>query len=328
MAEQLIGHSFTWATDRQQKGLESSQHVKTDGILEDLMTVGILKAQGVPRTDPRIQMLDRTTNARVKSIIESSEGTLLGRRVAAYQGILEHYIEGEGTLSTLRGFVKDTFTPTFSGKHKFAEDVAKHGPGLLVANHNTHTSEIDVVDDAGRVLHDVGPVVTRLAMDATLQGTDVTVTRLVKTPNPSAFYSKVMTEMGNILLSTEGVDGIAEQMKYVADAGEVPALSPEGGFRVFEKWNTGPVVLAVKSGLTHLHLVGHSPLVSLLNPEMDFDYLGMKEIPQKVVEAVNAGDKEPVRAFSDEVREDFATGIQGLSYPTIYKQHVAKFARK
>lgn len=304
-----------------------STRANTD-VLSDLMDVGILKAQNVSRTDPKILELDRSMFDQTQALLTFVQGTAVEERVVTYQELLSKYIEDGSSLDPLVQFVGETFKPFFGGKTKFVEDINTFGPGLVVANHNTHTPEIDVVDwEESRILHDVGPVVTRIGMDIALEGSGIAVNRLVKSPNPSDFYKRVMSDLGNVLLSEEGTDQIARQMRETIDTGNVPALSPEGGFRVFDKWNTGPIVLAAKAGVTHLHLVAHSPLISLFAPKMDFNYIGMREIPQEVLDAVKDNEKGPVKEFSESVRVDFATAIQDLPYPNVYKQHVAQYAK-
>ncbi len=352
MAERLVsteiltrGGLHTWSTDttlqymplKRFSGAAEQMHEQRSAgmrelaqniLLPDLMGVGIAKAQGIPRTDARIVDADRRMVDDVAAIIKRSEGEPTGGRIAEYHIRLANYMDGKSGLDPLREFVTQTFQPVFNGKEDFLADLQTYGPGLVIGTHNTHTPEIDVMDwENGKVVHDTGPVVTRIAMDAALAEEGLSVARLTRSPQPSDFYQRVMDDLGNVILSEGGVDEVAEQMKAVISAGAIPTLSPEGGFRVLEKWNTGPVVLAVKAGLPHVHLVAQSPLVSLLDPQMSFDYLGTYKIPEEVVDGVQNGKREPVSAFSDQMRSTIAAGIQDLPYPTAYKNHVAKFAK-
>jgi hypothetical protein len=297
-----------------------------ESILPDLMKVGMLKAQGVPRTDAAILELDRKTCADTLRLLRSLEGTLADDTpYKNYREIINRYIGGEPSVEELKALIADTFHPAFGGRESFLQDVEEMGAGLLLANHNTHTPEVDVMDwGTSSVVHDIGPIVTRLGMDIALGEGAPEVTRFVKTPHPSEFYLRAMNDLGNVVINGGGVDEIVGQMRAVVSRDQIPAFLPEGGFRVLDKWSSGPVVLAVKSGLRHVHLVAHSPLVSFLNPSMRFDYLGTREIPEEVVRAVELNDRSVVGEFADTLRTDFAVGIQALPYPRAYKEHVAR----
>lgn len=296
-------------------------------ILPDLIKVGQLKADGVDRSDPQILDLDRKSREEVRHILEEAEGTLVGERYRRFRTLLDDYVAAKSDLGQLRAFVAEEFKPGFGNRDQFVHDIESDGPGLMLANHNTHTIEIDDVDDQGRIVNDLGPVITRIGMDHALEGTDVSVTRLVKSPNPSHFYLRVMEELGNEQLSDDGVDEIAKQLELITGNGTVPVISPEGGFRALGKWSTGPIVLAAKAGIDNLKLVAHSPMVSLLAPRLSFDYIGQQKIPQEVQDAVAAGDRAAIRNYSDEIRNQFAIAIQRLPYPKAYKDAVIQYVR-
>lgn len=301
--------------------------INTD-ILANLITIGTSLAQGVPNSDPRLQELDMRNRLITKRILESSQG--IRARVDLYHILGGEFVRTQRSQPQLIDFVSQIFRPVFTRRDALVADIQKHGAGLIVATHKTRTAETDLIDLEGMPMQKGelalgASIVTRVGLDTALEGTTISVARLVGESPTSNLYNETMLSLGNVPFRNDGTDKVADQVKSIVANGQVPLISPEGGFRALAEWHTGAIVLAVKAGLRNLYLVPHSPLVSLLAPEMTFDYVGRHAIPLEVIDAVACGDTATVKEFSHKIRAAMATGIQGLPYPSVYKQCTSQY---
>lgn len=292
-------------------------------VLSFMLQVGHLKAAGVGQFADEVARIDDATRQQIETILSNGGGDEHRRYMAA----LLSYIEGGGSLADLITYIDGHYDISFGGLAQFEADFATHGPMMVVATHNKQAPDVDILDpDTGRVVHDIGPVLTKVTMDIALRDSSVQIARMVRSPRPSEVYKRCMVDVGNALINGGGVNAIVSGLRGVVDSGKLPLMSPEGGFRVLDVWKTGPVVLAVKAGITRLALVAHSPIVSTFYPTVRYDYIGSVEIPAAVISAVHGNDCDTVRAFCNELRARFATAIQNLPYPQLYKAAVAKYA--
>lgn len=292
--------------------------IETD-LLPTLMQLGMLKSQGVPRDDIRIRDLDKEHFGYVQHMLMQKAGTSHGEKIAAYHGALQAYEAGGTTIEPFAQSVKNIMQAEFCGKERMEQDIASHGIGLVIATHPTHTADINMIDwGNNKVTQDIWPITSTLVYNSSLQGTHLRVRKFVQSAyGENEFTARAREDVGNVQLE-KGTTQIAQQMKEIADKGELPLLYPEGGFRMLNKWNSGAIVVAVQAGFDSLYMTTQTPVDSLLEPQMRIHYVGRQTIPEEVIDAVHNRDCEKVIDFSHEVRRKMAQAAQREDYPKEY----------
>ena len=242
------------------------------------------------------------------------------------------YVVGDTSIDSVRGFVRNNYNINLEGGSRMKQDMAGRKT-VIFFNHYRQGPEISGFPNnpdlgAGLAGHDFAPILAKLFADEAFSETGVRVARAGKPLYPKdEFYYRSAKEVGNILMSEEGVEQVATQFQQAWGRGLTPTICPEAGLRCLKQWKSGGVVAATLAGADTVTLVTESPWISLIDRSAKFHYVGALGIPQEVKEAVWNKEDNVVNKFNDGLRREMARALVRSNYEPAYTREVAQFAK-